>query len=207
MTDASNPDRVDALSAELAEALVPDEERDERVPGPPQGDVFRVDGQIVRVEFSVPGRPKTWQRARRGQGHGSYYTPKDRENKMSEIRDAWRSLLIPPFSSATSLRLGVVAVCKRPGTHYRTNGALKEWALNERPRGGKNGGDLDNFVKLVKDALNEVAYPDDTQIVGYLDPTEKRYVWQDELPHTEVVIAPLEPVDVSEVAGQEVLLA
>lgn len=172
---------------------------------PAWGEVERGDdGSIVRLSFTVPGKPRVWQRARRGR-HGPTYTPEEVENKMSEVRDAWRSLDVPPFSKETFLALGVVVYCRRPAGHFRTNGELKPWAVGLRPTTGTNGGDLSNFVKLVEDALNEVAYPDDAQIAEYLR-TAKDYANPPELPRTEVVIEPLSPVSLAEVAGQEALI-
>lgn len=142
------------------------------------------------ITFTVPGKPLTWQRARRGR-YGHSFIPEDRQNKMSEVRDSWKALAVEPFAKDVDLALSVRVYCKRPDGHYRTNGELKPWALTARPRAGTNGGDLDNFIKLVKDALNLVAYHDDTQIVEYLEPTGKWFVGPGELPRTEVTIVPV----------------
>lgn len=140
------------------------------------------------ISFVVPGKPLTWQRASRGR-YGPSYTPADRETQMSIIRDHWRELDREPFEQHEFLAIGVVVHCKRPSTHFRSSGELKDWALRVRPRGGEHGGDLDNFVKLVKDALKTVAYHDDTQIVEFLSPTAKLYVDPGEMPHTDVALA------------------
>ncbi len=47
----------------------------------------------------------------------------------------------------------------------------------------KNHGDLDNFVKLVSDSLNGVAYKDDKQIKEI-----HAYLWYDKNERTEVEI-------------------
>jgi Endodeoxyribonuclease RusA len=157
-----------------------------------------------QITFVVEGKPLTWQRASRGR-YGPSYTPADRENQMTMIRDRWRDLGLEAFDREQSLALGVVVYCKRPSTHFRSNGALKDWAALARPRGGEHGGDLDNFVKLVKDALQTVAYEDDTQIVEFLMPTAKRYVEPGKMPRTEITLALALPPVIDE--AQESLLA
>lgn len=135
----------------------------------------------------------TWQRAKHGR-YGNSFTPPERECKMSEIRDAWRDLGYPAFGREAYLAMGLRVFCARAKGHYRTNGQLKDWALRERPGLGTNGGDVDNFLKLPKDALRHVAYYDDAQIVEYLHPTGKWYVGQDEMPRTEITLALADPV-------------
>lgn len=167
------------------------------------------EGRIAAIEFTVPGKPKTWQRARRGR-HGPSFTPADVESKMSEVRDAWRSLEVPPFSKTTFLSLSVRVFIERPTSHYGTgrNAAVLKPSAPARPGTGQYGGDLDNFAKLVKDALNKVAYHDDAQIAEFVPPFGKWFVDDDRMPRTEVTLAPIVAgADVAEVGGQEVLIA
>lgn len=162
-------------------------------------------GQAQLVRCIVPGKPLTWQRASRGK-YGPSYTPKDRETQMSVIRDAWRDLDVEPFEREDALALGVVVFCKRPGPHFRADGSLKEWALRARPRGGEHGGDLDNFCKLVKDALQMVAYDDDTQVAEYLQPTAKFYAELGQMPRTVITLARAqEPPEAEMVLGGTLL--
>ena len=142
------------------------------------------------IHFVCPGKPLTWQRAQRGR-YGSTYTPADRESKMSEVRDSWRVLGVEPFPKNVDLALSVAVFCIRPESHFRTNGELKPWALTARPRSGTNGGDVSNFIKLVEDALNLVAYYDDTQIVEYREPMGKWFTPWGEMPRTEVTLTPV----------------
>lgn len=172
------------------------------------------EGRVDVISFTVPGKPRTWQRARRGR-HGPFFTPEECENKMSEIRDAWRSLALPPFGEKVLIALGVRVFIRRPASHYGTgrNRDVLKPSAPARPLRGEYGGDLDNFVKLVKDALNEVAYVDDSQIAEYLPGTAKYFVGDPihdpggELARTEVRIAPIEPVDLARIDGQERLIA
>lgn len=144
--------------------------------------------ELEVVRFVVPGKPLTWQRASRGK-YGPSYTPKDRENQMSMIRDAWSDVGREPWDREDYLSMGLRVFCKRPAGHFSAKGGLKPWALKARPLGGEHGGDLDNFVKLVKDALQVVAYHDDTQIVEYMLPFGKFYAELGTMPRTEIALS------------------
>lgn len=173
------------------------------------GGVERDDeGNIARLAFTVPGPPKTWQRARRG-SRGPLFTPADVENKMSEVRDSWRSLDVPPFAKDVFLAMAVCVFIDRPASHFGTgrNAHLLKPSAPARPGFGKYGGDLDNFAKLVKDALNAVAFHDDSQIAAYLTPFGKWFTDDGSMPRTEVVLEPIQTVALAEVAGQEALIA
>lgn len=149
---------------------------------------FAETGVLRRVEFTVPGAPRTWQRARKGR-HGPFHLTAECENKMSEVRDAWRLAGAEPFPRGVFIALSVSVFIERPGSHYGTgrNAYTLKPSAPTRPGSGKYGGDVDNFVKLVKDALNQVAYHDDAQIAEYLTPVGKWYA-DTGMPRTEVVL-------------------
>ncbi len=139
------------------------------------------------VEFVIPGKPMTWTRTRVGKGHGGFFVPEERKSQMGEIRNAWFALGAERIEAGDYVRLSVVCFFDRPSGHFGTGrnaGVLKESARDLRPGLGKNGGDLDNLVKLVKDALNSVAFRDDSQIAEYgevakvyCDPGERPCTW------------------------------
>lgn len=173
-----------------------------------------VEGRVASLQFTVPGAPQTWQRVRSKQGQ--FFTSPQARSKMGEVRDAWLSLQVPPFAKDVYLAMGVVAILPRPKAHYlpeSKGGGVRDWALGLRPGRGQYGGDIDNFVKLVKDALNEVAYHDDSQIAEYLTPCGKWFVGDpvmdaDEgMPRTLVTIEPVRPVSLAEVDGQPSLIS
>ena len=93
------------------------------------------------VLFTVPGKPQGKQRARRGR-NGRFYTPKE----------------TVAYERAVA-RACVAAGGKCP--HYRGPVELEVvcYFTDRRRR------DLDNVLKAVADALNGVAYGDDSQIV------------------------------------------
>lgn len=118
------------------------------------------------LRFTVPGEPVTWKRARRGHGH-SYTDPVEQAHREKVRAYARNAGIRRPLEGA--LRLDVVVFTSLP-------------VLDERV------GDEDNYRKLVKDALNRIAYADDRQVcAGW---TEKQ---QDaDRPRTEVSIASAE---------------
>lgn len=65
------------------------------------------------------------------------------------------------IATGSPLSLRLVFQFKRPKSHYTNKGLLKSeaWHMPHRP-------DIDNLSKAVMDALNEVAYTDDSQIVA-----------------------------------------
>lgn len=135
------------------------------------------------VRFTVPGEPVQWKRANT-RGKQRYNDPAHAAQAEAVLL-FWRQTRAKPFEGpvTASARFFVT----RPKRHYRVNGQLKDWALDERPAVYP---DLDNYLKLVWDALNGWAYKDDGQIVQYAPPPEKLYVagLSDE-PRTEVLIA------------------
>lgn len=126
----------------------------------------------------------TWSRARTGR-HGQFFTPKDREKRMDDVGLLWQAQGQPRFGRGVWIAAGFEFVFERPPSHYGTgrNRHLVKASAPAYPGLGKNGGDLDNLVKLMKDALNTIAYHDDSQIVE-MDFERKRWAKPGEHPHT-----------------------
>lgn len=94
----------------------------------------------MRTSFTVVGEPKSKGRPRFTRS-GRTYTPKDTLEAERVIADAWRRLEIPVSDKP------MVLICDfYVGTLRRK--------------------DIDNMLKTVGDALNGVAYVDDSQLVG-----------------------------------------
>lgn len=92
--------------------------------------------------FSVPGKPQGKQRARRGR-NGRFYTPQETRAFERLVKQCYvlaPGLLRPDYTGPVALEV----VC---------------WFSDRRRR------DLDNVLKAVADALNGIAYADDSQIV------------------------------------------
>ena len=106
---------------------------------------------------------------------------------MAEIAVFWADAGHGQFGSPTPLELRCEFVFDRPRSHYGTgknSSQVKPAMRAARPGRGKNGGDLDNLLKLVLDSLNGVAYDDDSQIA--LMHSEKRYARDGEAPETRI---------------------
>lgn len=124
------------------------------------------------MRFEILGEPVAWARARTGGGH--HFTPSKQADHMDLIRMAWhRDPERAPFPKAAALRLEVTTWHSRPRAHYGTGKNADKLKPNA-PAFKISRPDFDNYVKIVADALNQVAYHDDAQIVSAV--VEKRYV-------------------------------
>jgi len=137
----------------------------------------------------IPGKPMTWARAKANfrSGKPHYYTAPDREAKMGEIALLWTAARLPKLEGPLAIECEFLF--DRPASHFNSSGAVKEKHLLTRPGRGKYGGDIDNLVKIVQDALNTVAYRDDSQIAELR--AVKRYATGDEQCETRVAITAL----------------
>lgn len=106
--------------------------------------------------FSVPGPPVPWRRAGRNKTTGVSYThPKCGAAKTALLWCA-RQARIPMRSLPDAFFLTVRVWIPRPKV------AHPDLPVKQRT------GDVDNYSKLVMDAMNEVVFRDDAQIVGLL---------------------------------------
>jgi Holliday junction resolvase RusA-like endonuclease len=139
-----------------------------------------------KLLFSVPGKPQGKQRAKVSTygGFARAYTPEETVAYENLIKLSFKQALKgekTPFWE-TPVSLTVVA-----------NYAIPK-SFSKKKRGAALGGeikpqtkpDIDNVVKVVCDALNSVAYRDDTQVIRVIG--EK--VYSDE-PKLEVLIREL----------------
>jgi len=116
----------------------------------------------MTIQFTIPGIPQGKARARvtkRGT-----FTPTKTKQYQDRVKIMFR-LKNPGRSPHTGpVRLEIVAYYRRPKSHYgtgrnagRVKGSAPVWPL-VKP-------DCDNVEKAVADALNGIAYNDDSQIV------------------------------------------
>lgn len=98
----------------------------------------------------VDQKPKAKERPRVLPG-GRTYTPKATATAEAVVRDAWRAAGGPCFDGPVSLSIDL-----------DKNGYTITVA--EIIGGSSLRGDLDNYVKLLSDGLNKVAYKDDKQV-------------------------------------------
>lgn len=131
---------------------------------------------MPEIAFTVPGHPTAWARARTGKGR--FFKSKAQEQASASAQSAF-TLAAPnwhPWEGPVHLAL----TC-----HFLAPKDFWEGCeCTKRP-------DLDNLCKLVGDALNGVAYRDDSQIVAAL--IQKRFSRESE--RTDVRLTFLAPVE------------
>jgi Holliday junction resolvase RusA-like endonuclease len=151
------------------------------------------------MTVTIPGKPMTWARAQVGvnskTGQRFFHTDPLREARAREISLFWKTAGHDRIAKPAGIAMRCEFVFDRPDGHFgtgRNRGILKERFRHARPGLGKNGGDLDNLVKLVKDALNHVGYEDDSQVAEL--EASKRYIDAErgEQAHTVVTLLPLD---------------
>lgn len=103
---------------------------------------------MTAYSFYVAGVPVPKGRPRLGRG-GHTYTPARTEEWENTIRVAFRQA----FPGAYPIPAGCAVAVR-----------VDVFAPGDGPR-CKIRGDVDNFVKAALDALNEIAFDDDTQVV------------------------------------------
>lgn len=105
--------------------------------------------------FTVPF-VKAKQRPRLGRG-GNAYTPRETKRAEARVAEAYRSLVgdVEPAPGYVPVKLEIVVRRRLPKRVPKRVVARRDL--------GKP--DLDNVTKLVKDALNGVAWEDDCQVV------------------------------------------
>jgi Holliday junction resolvase RusA-like endonuclease len=113
------------------------------------------------MKIVVLGKPLGQPRQRVGvrAGHAVNYLPSEHpiHGFKADIRAAWRSTGLAPFTGAVACV--IEAVFPRPKSKTKKRGD------NPRlPHTGKP--DADNIAKSVLDALNGVAFKDDSQVVS-----------------------------------------
>lgn len=113
-------------------------------------------------ELWVPGEPIAKGRPKVSTigGNARMYTPKATMDAEARVAALWTHEMIP---SGVPVGVGVAAFRGRPRGHYRKSGGLSASGMrNQTPI---KRPDLDNIVKLILDALNGVAFYDDSQVV------------------------------------------
>ena len=128
----------------------------------------------MRLECMVPIKPVPKARAR-VTSNGTY-TPAATRQAEKDIRTYWTQKHLGGFGDDAELRLVVTVALYRPKTVTRMH-----------PIGRP---DWDNFGKTVSDALNGIAYRDDSQVVD--GRVIKRYCLPGEAPHIEIMLEEME---------------
>ena len=110
-----------------------------------------------RISFTIEGEPTGKGRPR----HGKYktYTPNKTKAVENNIAYFYKVNVGHYFDGYVKLKLDLYySIAKSDSKKKKLMKLNNELRPNKKP-------DIDNVVKLVADALNEVAYKDDTQII------------------------------------------
>lgn len=113
----------------------------------------------ARIRFIIPGDVVPWARAGGGKTMHKF-TPKRQQDYMGMIRaEAFKAMAAfdGPFQGPLQLKIHAVYLWPKSATKARLNAIDGAWKTS-RP-------DADNLQKIVKDALNTIAYVDDAQVV------------------------------------------
>lgn len=95
---------------------------------------------------------------------GGIYTPTQSRAAETAIADAYILSGQGVIPRPRPVLLAVTAVLQRPKSHYRTARGHEDELKPDAPVVPTKAPDLDNLVKTVKDALNGVAWEDDSQV-------------------------------------------
>lgn len=126
------------------------------------------------IEFTIPGEPKGKGRPRH-ERNGHTYTPRDTKEYEEEVRIRFRKAirddekLAKQFPLTGPVKVTIWAYFKIPKSI--TKKRLKQIRDGEDFPTKKP--DIDNIEKIIEDALNGLAYKDDSQIVEVF----KRKIW------------------------------
>lgn len=109
-------------------------------------------------EFEIPGKPGSKARPRFG-GNGHVYTPKETSNYENRVVAFFREAYPDHIPTVTPIRMTIMAFYPIPTSwsKKKTKAAMAGEIFPGKP-------DWDNVGKIISDALNEVAYKDDSQI-------------------------------------------
>ena len=111
----------------------------------------------MMIKFTIEGEPVGKGRPR----HGKYktYTPAKTKSVENNIAYFYKVNVGHYFEGYVRLKLDLYySIAKSDSKKKKMMKLNNELRPNKKP-------DIDNVIKLVADALNEVAYKDDTQII------------------------------------------
>lgn len=116
----------------------------------------------MTYHFTVYGKPQPKQRPRFNRKTGTAYTPKETHAYETAVRYYFLTAYRRPIKMETALTVSIDAYFEPPKA---TAKAVREKMYAGKIRPAKKP-DADNIIKAICDALNGVAYIDDSQIVS-----------------------------------------
>ena len=131
----------------------------------------QVDDYVVGGDFTVAGTPIPMPRHRfrlvyRPVAQVFVWNPAENDQLLFQrnVRNLMVGENFPIHGDNSKVAIGITFRFRRPDCHFRgrnRDGTILPRFLDERV----TGGDVDNHVKFVLDALNRVLYDDDRQVV------------------------------------------
>lgn len=106
--------------------------------------------------FTILGKPVPKQRPRFSKGHA--YTPKKTMDYERYVQDCFRSSMGLKMAGMIEITIDVYMKIPKSAKKEREDMLIGRIRPTKRP-------DIDNVYKVVTDALNGLAYDDDSQIV------------------------------------------
>ena len=134
----------------------------------------------MMTQFTVLGAPQGKERPRAAKlrDRTIIYTPKKTKDYEREIATAYRTQCSGMFSGAVAIEIHAYYEIPKSASRKRVLDMVSD---RERPTKKPDG---DNIAKAVCDALNGIAYKDDSQVV---DLTVRKYY--SKFPHVQVFIS------------------
>jgi Holliday junction resolvase RusA-like endonuclease len=133
------------------------------------------------IDFKIPGKPCAWQRAR-SNGKVRFDSPEQTRNKLTVATIGSNAMQgQPPLEGP--LYVNIVATWPWPKSMSLKKRAAHHGYYTARP-------DADNIAKLLGDALNNIVWRDDSQII-FLNVSK---VYGD-VPHTYVHVERMEEMN------------
>lgn len=133
---------------------------------------------MMKVKFTIEGEPAGKGRPRHGKSRT--YTPTKTRVLENNIAYFYKVNVKHYFEGYVRMKLDLYySIAKSDSKKKREKKLSNELRPDKKP-------DADNVVKLIADALNEVAYKDDTQIIEL----ECRKFYSD-IPRMEIIIEDL----------------
>lgn len=134
----------------------------------------------MTINFHVPGKPQAKQRARTLK-NGSSYTPKETVNYENLIKLCFHDQVKTRLPIHAPVRMRVFAWYQMPKS-LASSKKKKIQALQGKILPTVKP-DIDNIAKSVKDALEKIAYRNDSQVISLT--IEKKYA---EIPGLDVYL-------------------
>lgn len=116
---------------------------------------------MPRATFTIPGKPFAWRRPRFNRTTGATFNDGKQEGYYSAVAEIARPHFPAPMEGPVGLT--IMATFAMPKSWSKK----KREAMFGRPHTQKP--DLSNVRKAVEDALNRIAYADDSQVAACTD--------------------------------------